>query len=65
MKFESWHSANDKRKWKVVRLDDHTDVTGEIITADEDTGECFIQVGGQTKTMKFGARGIRLVGRRR
>ena len=65
MKLESWHSTEDKRRWKIVRTDDYTDVAGEIITADEATGECCIQVGGETKTLSFGPRGIRIVGRRR
>jgi hypothetical protein len=60
MKLESWHSTEDKRRWKLVRTDDYTDVAGEIITADEAT-----QVGGETKTLSFGPRGIRIVGRRR
>jgi hypothetical protein len=65
MKLESWHSTEDKRKWRIVRRDDCTDVAGEIITADETTGECCIQVDGETKTLSFGPDGIRLVGRRR
>jgi hypothetical protein len=40
-------------------------VAGDIIAADEATGECCIQVGSETKTMNFGPGGIRLCGRRR
>jgi len=65
MKLESWQSAEHKRCWKIVRTDTYTDVAGEIITADEDTGEVCIQVAGETKTLSFGPRGIRIVGRRR
>jgi hypothetical protein len=65
MKFEEWQGSDLKRGWKIVRRDDCSDVAGEIITADEDTGECRIQVGGETKTLSFGPRGIRIVGRRR
>jgi hypothetical protein len=65
MKLESWQSAEDKKKWKIVRRDECTDVVGEIITADEATGECCIQVSGETKTLSFGPGGIRIVGRRR
>jgi hypothetical protein len=65
MKLESWHSAEEKRRWKIVRTDTYADVVGEIITADEATGECCIQVGAETKTMSFGPGGIRLCGRRR
>lgn len=65
MKLESYQSAEDKKHWKIVRTDDYTDVPGEIITADEASGECCIQVGGETKTLSLGPRGIRIVGRRR
>jgi hypothetical protein len=65
MKLESWHSSEDKRRWKIVRTDSYTDVAGEIVTADETTGECSVQVGGETKTLSFGPGGIRIVGRRR
>jgi hypothetical protein len=69
MKLEPWHTPEDKRKWKLVRTDfggpNGGDVEGEIITADEATGECCIQVGGETKTLSFGPHGIRIVGRRR
>lgn len=65
MKLESWTSTEDKKRWKIVRRDDFTDVEGEIVTADEDTGECCMQVGGETKTLSFGPRGISIVGRRR
>lgn len=65
MKLESWHRAEDKRRWKIVRTDDYTDVAGEIVTADEMSGECCVTVGGETKTLSFGPNGIRIVGRRR
>lgn len=64
MKLESWHSTEDKRRWKIVRLDNYTDVPGEIVTADEATGECTVHVEGANKTLQFGAGGIRLVGAR-
>jgi hypothetical protein len=65
MKLESWHEAADKAKWKIVRLDDLTDVDGLIVTANDETGECCLSVSGETKTLSFGPRGIRIVGRRR
>ncbi len=64
MKLESWHSASDKSKWKLVRTDSYVDIEGEIITADEDTGEASVTVAGETKTLNFGTRGIRIIGRR-
>jgi hypothetical protein len=65
VKLESWHSSEDKRRWKIVRTDNYTDIAGEIVTADETTGECSIHVGGETKTLSFGPGGIRIVGRGR
>lgn len=65
MKLESWHSLDQKRVWKIVRTDTYADVAGEIITADEATGECCVQVGGETKTLSFGPLGLKIVGRRR
>lgn len=65
MKLEAFHSVEDKNRWKIVRTDNYDDVLGWIITADEATGECCVKVGGETKTLSFGPRGIRLVGRRR
>jgi hypothetical protein len=69
MKFEEWQGSDLKRRWKIVRTDDYTDIVGEIITADEDTGEYCVQttVDGAPSTKKgsLGQRGIRIVGRRR
>ncbi len=65
MKLESFHSSEDKRQFKIVRTDSYVDVPGEIVTADEATGECSIHVGGETKTLSFGPGGIRIVGRGR
>ena len=69
MKLESWHTPEDKKRWKIVRTDSCTDVPGEIITADEHTGECCVQVvvngSTETRTLSFGPNGIRIVGRKR
>jgi hypothetical protein len=65
MKLESWHSSEDKRRWKIVRTDTYADVPGEIVTADETTGECTLQVGNEIKTLSFGPGGLRIVGRGR
>ena len=65
MKLESWHSAEDKRKWKIVRTDSYDDVPGDIVTADEDTGECTLVVAGETKSVPFGPSGIKIVRRHR
>jgi hypothetical protein len=59
-----------KSRYKVVRLDDHSDVPGEIIAADEATGECKMRdpnaptAPANEKTFSFGADSIRIVRRR-
>ena len=63
MRLETWHPAEDKRRWKIVRTDNYADVPGEIVSADEATGECSVLIGGETKTLSFGAGGIRVTGR--
>jgi hypothetical protein len=65
MKLESHDSVENKRCWKIIRLDDFTEVEGVIISADDASGECCLSVSGETKTLSFGAGGIRIVGRRR
>jgi len=70
MKIESHHPAEDKRQWKIVRLDDYTDVEGEIVAADDETGDCCMQRpdgngGSKTETLPFGPGGIKIVGRGR
>jgi hypothetical protein len=65
MKLETWTSVEEKHRWKIIRLDDFTEVEGEIITADDSSGECCLSVSGETKTLSFGPGGIRIVGRRR
>lgn len=65
MKIENWHSSKDKCCWKIVRTDNYSDVPGEILTADEATGECSLHVGGEVKTLSFGPGGMRIIGRGR
>ena len=65
MKLESWHSAEEKRAWKIVRTDNYADVPGEVITADEATGECCVQVDGEAKALAFGPGGIKIIARGR
>ena len=64
MKIESWVASEDKRRLKIVRTDNYMDVEGEILTADDDTGDCCLQVGGETKTFCFGPGGIRIMRRK-
>ncbi len=61
MKLEYWHTAEDKRRFKIVWTYDYSDILGEIETADEKTGECHIRVGGKTKEMYFGPGGIKIL----
>jgi oligoribonuclease NrnB/cAMP/cGMP phosphodiesterase (DHH superfamily) len=64
IKLEDYHSAEEKKKWKIVRLDNYTEVEGDIVTADEDSGECSLHVGGETKKFAFPG-GIRIISRGR
>jgi hypothetical protein len=64
MKLESCLSAEDRKKLKIVRTDDYTDVYGEIVTADEAAGECCIMVAGEIMKLNFGPGGIRIVRRK-
>jgi hypothetical protein len=67
MRLESWHSTEDKARWKLVRTDNFVDIPGAIVTADETTGECSVSVpnadrsGMETKTLSFGPGGVRIV----
>lgn len=69
MKLEGWHSSEAKRGFKIIRTDYTSDPiiddpkSYEIIAADEDTGECILKVGGESKTLGFGPRGIRIIAR--
>ena len=65
MKIETWQADDVKAKWKIVRTDTYTDVTGEILSADEATGECCLRVNAETKTLSFGPGGIKIIRRDR
>jgi hypothetical protein len=69
MKLEGWQTVDDRRRWKIVRRDNCSDVHGDVISADEETGEACLLVTAngksETKTFSFGPAGIRIVGRRR
>jgi hypothetical protein len=60
MKIESWYSKEDRSRWKIVRTNNYADVPGEILAADEATGECSLHVDGQVKTLNFGPGGIKI-----
>jgi hypothetical protein len=61
VKLESFHSEEDKARWKIVRTDDFSELPGKIISACEDSGECVLVVGGESKSYSLGARGFRIV----
>lgn len=65
IKLETWHSPEDKGRYKLVRTDSYEEVPGEIVTADEDTGECSVKVGDETKKISLGPGGVRIIGRGR
>lgn len=49
----------------IVETTHYTDVPGEIVAADEKTGECSLCADGEVKTLCFGPAGIKIVERRR
>jgi hypothetical protein len=57
MKLESWHNNVDKHRWKLVRTDffgpNGGDIEGEIVTADEASGECEMSIKGESETRKL------------
>jgi hypothetical protein len=65
MKIESGASAEEKKLWKVVRVDSYTDVPGDIVSADEQSGNCTMMIAGESKNFSFGEHGIRIVRRAR
>lgn len=65
MILENWHSAEDKARWKLVSTTDYRDIPGEIVSANETTGDYTISIGGETKQMSAGSGGIRIAPRRR
>lgn len=64
MKLESWQPLETKQRWKLVRTEDYMDIKcNAIITADESTGECCIEVNGENVTQNYGPNGIRILPR--
>lgn len=59
------YSSEFRRRFKIVRADALTDVEGEIIAAAEETGECTLEIAGETNTLNFGPGGMRIVARGR
>jgi hypothetical protein len=64
VKIDSSISSEERAKYKVVRADDYTDLPGEIMEADETTGEVVMIIAGEKKTFSLGHGGIRIIPRR-
>ncbi len=69
-KLEAHLSAEEKHRWKLVRTDNFFDVPGEIVSADEGTGEACMKItaadgASEDKSMSFQPGGFRIVGRSR
>jgi hypothetical protein len=65
MKFESGDNTEEKARYKIIRTDSYRDVPGDIIAADEVTGEVTLQVKGETQQINFGPHSIRIVLKRK
>ena len=63
MKIEHSHPSEYKDRWRIVRRDSLTTIAGNILSANEETGECELLIDGEKKTFCFGPNGIRIVGR--
>ncbi len=64
MKLHAYQSAEAKHKYRVVWCYDYSDVDGEIVHADEDTGEFTLTVNQENKSFNFGPGGIRILPRK-
>ena len=52
----------ERKRWRVVRLDSYADITGEILFADELTGEVKTKdYGGFEKSYVLGEHAIRII----
>ncbi len=65
MIIEASADAGTKTRWKLVRRDDFRDIDGQIVHADEQTGECSVSVNGETKNYSLGEGGLRITRRAR
>jgi len=65
MKLESWHTAAEKARYRLIRRDyvDGGRVDGNIVAADEETGTVIVEKNGETKELFFGEHGISIVAR--
>jgi hypothetical protein len=54
----------ERRRWRVVRLDTHQELPGEIVSADADSGICTMKGSdGAAKDYSLGPGGFAIVGR--
>jgi hypothetical protein len=65
MKIEAGAESEVKKRWKVVRLDSGADVPGDLVSADEVTGEVVTSVKGENQTFNLHQCGIKIVSRGR
>jgi hypothetical protein len=61
VKFESFDDPKIKERYRVVRTLNYTDVPGDIVMADELTGDCTMQDAENTRAYHFGPLGIRII----
>jgi hypothetical protein len=56
--------AGDRRRWRIVRLDTHQDLPGEIVEADVENGTATMkQPSGESTQYSLGPGGIAIIGR--
>lgn len=62
-KIEADAPEAERRRWRVVRLDTHQQVAGDLISADADSGLVSMTVAGERKDHNFGPGAIAIIGR--
>jgi hypothetical protein len=58
--------ASERDRWRIVRLDTHEELSGEILSADVDAGIATMRgADGAAVDYSLGAGGIAIIGRER
>ena len=61
MRLDDTMPSEERARWKIVRMDSYRDVPGMIVSADEMTGKCVLEMHGENREYDLGHRGIRIM----
>lgn len=54
----------ERRRWRIVRLDTHQEIAGEILSADIDAGVCTMKgPDGEARDYSLGPGGFAIIGK--